>query len=83
MLVMAYYFAPRIVPHSTRLARFAIGCVSLGLLGILFRWFTNRPLEWNPEQGDLVTALDLLSGLGVLIGLICGSVALFNDAGRR
>ena len=73
ILTALYRAAPRIAPHSPRLARFAIGCFALILPDGFCSALQARPVGYDPAQGFLFTALDVAGVVGVFAALICGA----------
>jgi hypothetical protein len=79
-LLLAYREAPRILPHSTKLARFAVGCASLMIPAFVEVFISGRP-QWS-TAGTLATALLLIAAVGGFTGLVCLSIALILDGVR-
>jgi hypothetical protein len=80
IVIVLYRAVPRIAPHSPTLARWAIGCLALILPDALWSSLQHRPNAYNPGQGLVLTALDVMAFGGVFVALICGALILFKDA---
>ena len=81
VLVMAYRTVPRVLPHSIRLARFGIGCASLTIPAGLDMLVNGRS-GWSPTQGTLSTIIDVIGGVGMFAGVVCGAIAFILDGLR-
>src|SRR5258708_7646189 len=82
-LLLAYWAAPRVLPSSSRLARFGLGCVALMIPATLEMLISGRyeSHELSP-QGTLAEILITMGGVGVITGLICLSIAFIRDGLR-
>ena len=80
ILLMAYRFAPRALPRATKLARFGIGCAAL-IIPAAIEMSINGGSGWSP-QGTLATVLGVIAGIGMLVGMISGAIALILDGLR-
>jgi hypothetical protein len=83
ILLLAYREAPRVLPSSSRLARFGVGCVALMIPATLEMWISGRyeSHEISP-QGTLAKILITIGGAGAFTGLVCLSIAFIRDGLR-
>ncbi len=80
-LIALYRAAPRVTPHRPVLARIAIGFMALILPDGFYSAFSHRPLVgYDPNQGLLLTTLDVVGFGGIFVALICGAFVMFGEA---
>jgi len=84
LLLWAYREEPRVLPSTTRLAKFGVGCVSLMIPATLEGLISGRYASYDPSpQGIIAKTLLTTGGVGVITGLICLSIAFIRDGLRR
>ena len=81
LLALLYWDAPRLVPYATAFARRSIALVALLLVPALLYSAIFRMPKW-PLWTSTETAIFIMGGIGMLVGLFCAGICLILD-GRR
>jgi hypothetical protein len=81
LLALLYWDAPRVVPYTTVLARRSIVYVALLLVPALLYSMIFRVPTW-PLATSTETAIFIMGGVGMFVGLCCAGVCLILDAKR-
>jgi hypothetical protein len=83
LLALLYWEAPRIVPHSSKFARVAIGCTTALLLPYLVYASLYGAPRWSPELSTQITILAGLGYAGMFVGVLSASICFILDVKRR
>lgn len=77
-----YRDAPKLVPHTVKLARLGIVTVTVLFLPYSIYSTLHGFPSWSPDQPRWLSAIELPAGVGTFLGFCWASVVLFLDAKR-
>ena len=83
LLALLYWEAPKVVPHSVKLARAGILCTAALIIpALLYSSLYGWP-SWSPGLSTHVLVLAGLGYAGMFLGFALAAVCCFLDAKRR